>query len=98
MILRRTFLTGLLSALAAPAIVRADSLMPVKLFVPFDPLVMGARWQSWPLCTPRPDEFATGTLGPVRIAKPTSYFAAKLEPYRQIYPGLRWVPLYQEEQ
>lgn len=33
---RRTFLTGLLSALAAPAIVRAGSLMPVKQMLPLD--------------------------------------------------------------
>lgn len=36
---RRVFLTGLVSALAAPAIVRAGSLMPIrapKLFIPLD--------------------------------------------------------------
>lgn len=34
MLARRSFLTGLVSALAAPAIVRAGSLMPVKAIVP----------------------------------------------------------------
>lgn len=37
---RRTFLTGLASIIAAPAIVRASSLMPVKSFY---------RWQEFEL-------------------------------------------------
>lgn len=35
---RRGFLTGLVSTLAAPAIVRAELLMPIKAIVPFDPM------------------------------------------------------------
>lgn len=35
---RRGFLTGLVSTLAAPAIVRAELLMPVKVVAPFDPM------------------------------------------------------------
>ena len=36
---RRSFITGLVSLIAAPAIIRAGSLMPVKVmeFGPFDP-------------------------------------------------------------
>ncbi len=41
---RRSFLTGLASALAAPAIVRAASLMPVKALPSPETL---ARWQSY---------------------------------------------------
>ena len=33
---RRKFLTGLMGLVAAPAVVRASSLMPVKLFVAVD--------------------------------------------------------------
>ena len=33
---RRSFLTGLASIVAAPAIVRASSLMPVKALIPFE--------------------------------------------------------------
>lgn len=38
MIGRRGFITGLVSLVAAPAIVRAGSLMPVKMMVEVDPL------------------------------------------------------------
>jgi len=36
MIARRQMLTGLTSLLAAPAIVRASSLMPISVYAPFD--------------------------------------------------------------
>ena len=41
MLERRGFLTGLVSALTAPAIVRASSLMPVKAVLWTPPVVMG---------------------------------------------------------
>ena len=41
MIQRRSFLTGLVSLMAAPAIVRASSLMPIKLFDPVQSLSAG---------------------------------------------------------
>jgi len=37
---RRGFITGLISLAAAPAIVRASSLMPVKVMEPVDPLAL----------------------------------------------------------
>ena len=45
MIHRRTFLQGMFSALAAPAIVRAASLMPVKALVPQAELVLPAAFE-----------------------------------------------------
>lgn len=38
MLSRRGLITGLISLAAAPAIVRASSLMPVKMILPADPL------------------------------------------------------------
>lgn len=46
MIHRRSFLAGLFSVLAAPAIVRASSIMPVSAPAVIDPWV---DFQSWPL-------------------------------------------------
>jgi hypothetical protein len=44
MIQRRRFFLGIVSALAAPAIVRASSLMPVKALVPE---VIDPHWVEW---------------------------------------------------
>lgn len=47
MIQRRSLLTGLAALIAAPAVVRAESLMPVrapKLIVPEPLIVTAARW------------------------------------------------------
>ena len=44
MIARRTFLTGLVSALAAPAIVRVESIMPVR--APKLVTVVDVPWQN----------------------------------------------------
>lgn len=40
---RRSFITGLISLVAAPAIVRVGSLMPVKVMGPMEP----ARWLTF---------------------------------------------------
>jgi len=45
---RRGFITGLISLVAAPAIVRVASIMPVKAMADFDPFPFppGAYWAS----------------------------------------------------
>lgn len=48
---RRRFLIGLISALAAPAIVRVQNIMPVRTLVDPDPWV---SFQSWPIGTTPP--------------------------------------------
>lgn len=100
MILRRTFLTSLLSALAAPAIVRAESLMPVKLFVPSDPLVLGVRWQSWPFGEEHPTVggIAQATYISDRKLEPLSYFMSEVDRYKKMYPNLVWKAIHAEEQ
>lgn len=95
---RRSFLTGLGAALAAPAIVRFANIMPVRatVLVPPEPWLLGVRWQSWPLKAPRPAEFAVGSIGGVNSPadkielKPLSHFAAALERHRRVWPDLVW--------
>lgn len=57
MLHRRQFLAGTFSVLAAPAIVRASSIMPVSAMAITDPWV---SFQSWPLGLPNPDRFVSG--------------------------------------
>ncbi len=56
MIHRRAFLFGLVSALAAPAIVRVQNIMPVRLFDP-DPWI---SFQSWPYGQEAPSPCVSG--------------------------------------
>jgi hypothetical protein len=77
LISRRGLIAGLGSLLAAPAIVRATSIMPVKLF---DPAPAGAfYWREWKACT---DGLLAGpSIGPLvltpwqaeNLAKPSGY-------------------------
>jgi hypothetical protein len=96
---RRTFLAGLFSAFAAPAIVRAENIMPVRLIVPSPPeiLVRGVRWQSWPLGQPHPEtDFAQGSIGPESgggVVKPLSHFLKRMDWHRRHWPGLVWEPM-----
>jgi hypothetical protein len=46
MLNRRSLITGLISLVAAPAIVRVGSLMPVKVMVEFEP-VTGVGWSGY---------------------------------------------------
>lgn len=48
---RRNFLIGLVSMLAAPAIVRAENIMPVRKLIITDPWV---SFQSWPIGSLQP--------------------------------------------
>ncbi len=88
---RRNFLIGLASLLAAPAIVRAESIMPVRaLILPEpDPLIKGIRWQSWPIGTPMPSEMCEGSIGhwsKGAALKPRSYWLARLEKHKAVWP------------
>lgn len=42
---RRGFLRGILAAAAAPAIVRAESLM--RIYVPPEPAIVAPAWEAW---------------------------------------------------
>jgi hypothetical protein len=98
MILRRSFLLGLVSALAAPAIVRAESIMPVRALIlpPAEPLVRGIRWQSWPLGQKRPDFFAEGSMGVFNLTpepaarRPASEYLEEIKRFRPMYPDIAW--------
>lgn len=97
-IARRRFLTGLLAAIAAPAIVRLENIMPVRasIVLPHDPLVPGIRWQTWPLGAVRPTEFAEGSIGPELgrgVLKPLSHFLKRVDKHRAIFPDLVWEPM-----
>ena len=69
MIHRRTFLQGMFSALAAPAIVPFASLMPVK---PLDPYVF--EWSAWHPVYPE----AVEALLAQRLEDGASIFARQL--------------------
>jgi hypothetical protein len=77
LISRRGLIAGIGSLLAAPAIVRASSLMPVKAFTP---LPTGAfYWREWKACTD--GLLAYPSIGPLaltswqieNLAKPSGY-------------------------
>lgn len=95
---RRSFLVGILSALAAPAIVRAESIMPVRALIlpPDDPLVRGVRWQSWPFGAERPEFHCLGSVGNwanKSKLKPLSYWLKHVEKHRKWYPQMVWQPV-----
>jgi hypothetical protein len=52
MLHRRTFLTGLVSVIAAPAIVRASSLMPVRLVTWADDGMLFSERYAWAKVVP----------------------------------------------
>ena len=94
---RRNFLIGLASLLAAPAIVRAENIMPVRAIIlpVHDPLVRGVRFQSWAFGTKKPGYYCTGTIGPESgrgVLKPLSHFLKHVDAHRQWYPDLCWQP------
>jgi hypothetical protein len=90
---RRSFLTGLGAVLvAAPAIVRAGSLMPVKQMIVIDnpwltePIVKGVVYQTWPFGEVRPlTDFYSGMLFRVGedAERPLSFFTDKLADHPQ---------------
>lgn len=95
---RRNFLIGLMSVLAAPAIVRAENIMPVRaLTLPDDPLVRGVRWQSWPFDAPMPAEMCQGSIGNwsnKAAMQPLSHWLKALEKHRPNYPEMVWEPMH----
>jgi hypothetical protein len=96
LIQRRNFLIGLASLFAAPAIVRIESIMPVRaLVLPVDdPLTMGIRYQTWPFGTTQPETYASGSITPQgRTPKPISHWLKALEKHREIHPSLVWEPM-----
>lgn len=96
MIHRRSVLAGLISVLAAPAIVRAQNIMLVRVLQPPDPLVRGIFWQSWPFRTSRPEYWTNGMVfTDFMPMKPMSYFAAEMERHRSVWPNLDWRPLHE---
>lgn len=73
---RRLFLTGLVSLLAAPVIVRVENIMPIKVIRPTMTYhwtingdlflrVAGAGWDKWERVDPR-EVFATAWNDPAR--------------------------------
>jgi hypothetical protein len=77
---RRSFITGLAALVAAPAIVRAGSLMPVKAIQPPDPLVRGIRYQTWPFGQYQPgnDYWSGSSWMESGELRPISYFIKRL--------------------
>lgn len=78
---RRSFITGLVALVAAPAIVRASNLMPVKI-MENDPLVRGIRYQTWPFGLPQPgNDYWSGSswVDDAQGPKPMSYFTNSLK-------------------
>lgn len=72
---RRGFLTGALGFLAAPAIVRASSLMPVSvvpMMIETQPLILAldtrAIWIAWSEATPLSDWGSTSKTAFTRFA------------------------------
>lgn len=97
MIYRRQFLLGISALIAAPAIVRAEALMPVRSLIiepaVSDPLIRGIRWQSFPMGAPCPSEFCQGSIGPESgrgVLKPTSYFLERLEKHKAHWANTYW--------
>jgi hypothetical protein len=91
---RRSLITGLISFVAAPAIVRAGSLMPVKLMTPLMPDVFS--WGPQPLVPFRPGATGGITFNSQPIYKPdgTPLIAGDLIPstvFRVVLNGGRWV-------
>lgn len=96
LIQRRNFIVGLASMLAAPAIVRAENIMPVRNLIVPEPMVHGLRWQSWRLGTERPEFFAVGSVGEELgrgPLKPLSHFLSHIEWHKKHYPELNWRPM-----
>lgn len=92
---RRSLLQGFVALLASLALpCAAPAFDERELLRPFDPKVKGVRWQSWPWGLPRPDEFATGSMEAAPgERRALSYFAAKVERYRHLYPELDFEPI-----
>ena len=97
MITRRKFLWGLV---AAPAVVSAVNLMPVRALAVFDPIVQGLRYQSYPIGSAAPiDHFVGYMEGPGRL----SHFEAKVKALegqvsmtnraREIIDDFYWEPM-----
>jgi hypothetical protein len=91
---RRSFITGLGAALvAAPAIVRAGSLMPVKAMV-YDPYVQGVRYQTWPFGQPQPGNDYWSGMSWLESGDlvPMSHFIDKLRKAPD-FAKLHWRPI-----
>lgn len=90
---RRKFLIGGAVLIASPAIVRATSIMPVR---PYDPLVLGVRYQSWPWDEEKPDrDYISGSTQVVDgIPKPLSEFMADSLKYFRSWDGMAFKPIY----
>lgn len=86
LLLRRNFLVGMAAAFAAPAIVRAESIMPI----PRDPLVRGIWYQSWPWDGERPrTSFFQGVMRGDDM-HPLSEFLMDIDRYKPHAPQLSW--------
>jgi len=84
---------GLAPLMVAPAIVRFESLMPVRrLVLPVaEPLGRGIQYQTWPFGAARPEFYTTGSVySPTGVLEPLSYWLESLEKHRAIYPDLAW--------
>lgn len=79
---RRSVLVGLGAALiTAPAIVRAGSLMPVRLMLP-DPMVKGLIYQTWPWDGVRPImDYWSGRISNSDGPKPLSHFMKRVSQF-----------------
>lgn len=102
MILRRNFLIGLTSMLAAPAIVRIENIMPVRALVePTEQLIIGIEFQSWPWGTQPPglDEVRGIIEGTVANAKgepkPASHWLKEVPLH--LYDSIVWRPITASE-
>jgi len=89
---RRAFITGLVSLMAAPAIVRVASLMPVKVFEPGEILYKTIHWQTFGFYERRPIEWASGTITADK-PQPLMHFWPKIRRYGELYGnGVYWRP------
>lgn len=81
--------------IAAPAVVAAGSLMPVRDWVRLDPLAAGIRYQTWPFDTLRPYYHTVGSIGSASdhgAARPASEWidSVKRHSREPVYWRLIW--------
>lgn len=93
---RRKLLTGLGLLIAAPALVKASSLMPVKAYKE-EPLYPGIRFQTWPFNENHPSVevgYAEGSQGTSRTKlRPLSYWQNEVRRYERMGYPIYWQPI-----
>jgi hypothetical protein len=99
---RRKLLGGLGLLIAAPAIVKASSLMPVKAYAAVPEVeywAQGIRYQTWPYGrSPRPEEWVQGTMETHKNrVKPMEHWMNELRRIQTVHPSVYWEPIGKTE-